>query len=179
MVKFYTVSFIFIFHFILRLSIFFDPGKIPQTASDISSIIFMTTILLILTIIEMVPKRFQMTSTAGLVTLEIILSLMVLEAAVIILWSNVEKLVEYLLLVSMKAIPFLRGYKVRKILLDLILITISLSMWISCLIYTDTYRNLIEAVQKWKTQGNVAGPSCKQRPLKGNGQLQVFLFQYY
>lgn len=88
------------FHFILRMSIFLDPGSLSQSNPThfeaMPSYVNLLSVLLLLNEYQLVPQRYiHRTSTPFCVLIETILSLIIIEIVMIFLWSQLETYIEF------------------------------------------------------------------------------------
>ncbi len=87
------------FHFILRMSIFFDPGALRHSNSThfeaIPSYLNLLSVLLLTNEYQLLPQRYiHRISIPFYVLVETILSLIIIEFSMIFMWSQMETYVE-------------------------------------------------------------------------------------
>lgn len=168
MVKRSSIIFVVIFFFILRFTFFFDPGEIPREASDIPSIIFLLTILLVMDDIEVIPKRYRINSKLWMGVLETILCLMVVEFAIVVLWLNLEKYLSVGINAMVK-----RDARTRTLILNIILYTISTSLWILTLNISNIQESIMMFGKNLLTTSNHQLNSINSRVLDNRAVVNV------
>lgn len=99
MTNYCAMSLTIFFHFILRMSIFIDPGPLnnsnPTHFEAIPSYLNLLSVLLLLNEYQLVPQRYiHRISAPFYVLVETILSLIIIEVAMIFLWSQLETYIE-------------------------------------------------------------------------------------
>ena len=95
----YTATVIaMIIHFLFRVSIFLDIPKEPCTSVlGMSSFMILLTTVMFLNDVEIFPERYKI-SAPKIITIfiESVLSLFIIEVVVVLIWSKIEYLIEYL-----------------------------------------------------------------------------------
>lgn len=95
----YATSLAIFVHFILRISIFLDPGALkhanPMKFESIPSYLNLLSVLLLTNDYQLLPERYvPRISPLFSVLVETILSLIIIEFSMIVLWSQMETYIE-------------------------------------------------------------------------------------
>lgn len=95
----YATSLAIFFHFILKIAIFFDPGALRHSNAtnfeSIPSYLNLLSVLLLTNDYQLLPERYiHRISILFSVLIETILSLIIIEFSMILVWSQMETYIE-------------------------------------------------------------------------------------
>lgn len=95
----YTATVIaMIIHFLFRVSIFLDiPKESCTSVLGMSSFMILLTTVMFLNDVEIFPERYKISAPKIIsIFIETVLSLFIIEVVVVLIWSKIEYLIEYL-----------------------------------------------------------------------------------
>lgn len=147
----YATSLAIFFHFILRMSIFLDPGALRHSNStnfeSIPSYINLLSVLLLANEYQLLPQRYiHRISTLFYVVVETILLLIIIEFSMIFVWSQMEAYIETELknICTLNAIK--KCFAVERICVTCFMISLCFGFFIVVALAVDLYASFKNGV---------------------------------
>lgn len=151
MTSFYATSLAIFFHFILKISIFIDPGPLSHSNStnfeSIPSYLNLLSVLLLTNEYQLLPQRYiHRISTLFYVLVETILLLIIIEFSMIFVWSQMETYIEAELKNICILNPIKKCFAVERICVTCFMILLSFGFFLVVAMTVNLYGSLQKQV---------------------------------